>query len=144
MLRRYGPDTAAASSLVGVVLIAWGLHKLNYPWLRPVEWFAPLGFLLADFLAMLAAAGVLLVTEGRLRSIADQAEQRHVQSREHLATPNQLLTVSLGGKSLRGKLTEATALVLAATWQVVTPRCCLRPGAAGALNNRKQANQTRA
>src|SRR3546814_15845211 len=86
-----------------VVLIAWGLHKLNYPWLRPVEWFAPLGFLLADFLAMLAAAGLLLVTAGRLRSIADQAEQRHVQSREHLATLNQLLQVSLGGKSLSGQ-----------------------------------------
>src|SRR3546814_18046760 len=107
MLRRYGPDTAAASSLVGVVLIAWGLHKLNYPWLRPVEWFAPLGFLLADFLAMLAAAGLLLVTAGRLRSIADQAEQRHVQSREHLATLHQLLQVSLGGQSLSGQLTDA-------------------------------------
>src|SRR3546814_10979211 len=79
MRRMYGPDTAAASRLVGVVLIAWGLHKLNYPWLRPVEWFAPLGFLLADFLAMLAAAGLLLVTAGRLRSIADQAARFRAQ-----------------------------------------------------------------
>src|SRR3546814_20316000 len=108
MRRMYGPDTAAASRLVDVVLIAWGLHKLNYPWLRPVEWFAPLGFLLADFLAMLAAAGLLLVTAGRLRSIAEQAEQRPVQSREHLAPPNQLLQVSPGGKDrtsdVRGKM----------------------------------------
>src|SRR3546814_18107327 len=59
MLRRYGPDPAAASRLVGVVLLAWGLHKLNYPWLRPVEWFEPLAFLLADFLAQLAARGLL-------------------------------------------------------------------------------------
>src|SRR3546814_306154 len=122
MRRMYGPDTAAASRLVGVVLIAWGLHKLNYPWLRPVEWFAPFGFLLADLLAMLAAAGLLLVTAGRLRSIADQAEQRHVQSREHLATLNQLLQVSLGGKSLSGQLTDALDIVLAAPWLALEPR----------------------
>src|SRR3546814_17999746 len=42
MLRRYGPDTAAASRLAGVVLLAWGPHTLTYPPLRPVECFAPL------------------------------------------------------------------------------------------------------
>src|SRR3546814_8802011 len=106
MRRMYGPDTAAASRLVGVVLIAWGLHKLNYPWLRPVEWFAPLGFLLADFLAMLAAAGLLLVTAGRLRSIADQAEPRHVKSRAHLATINNLQQLSLSGTYTSGPRTD--------------------------------------
>src|SRR3546814_12818793 len=49
MLRRYAPDTAAASRLVGVVLFAWGLHTLNYPCLRPVEWFAPPVFPLPAF-----------------------------------------------------------------------------------------------
>src|SRR3546814_14218740 len=123
MRRMYGPDTAAASRLVGVVLIAWGLHKLNYPWLRPVEWFAHLGFLLADFLAMLAAAGLLLVTAGRLRSIADQAEQSHVQSREHSATHNQLLTVFPGGKSLSAQINEALEHGWGAPWLAVVPGC---------------------
>ena len=121
ILRVHRDEAIAAAQLVGVALICWGLNKFTYPWLRPVEWYAPLGFLLSEFLAMLAAVGLLLITAGRLRSMADQAEQRHEQSREHMATLNQLLQISLGCKPLASQLSDALDAILAAPWLAVEP-----------------------
>jgi hypothetical protein len=112
----------AATHLVGIALVLWGIHKLDYPWLRPVEWFAPFGFLLSEFLAMSAAVGLLLITAGRLRNIANRAERKHEQSREHLATLNQLLQISLDSKPLENQLEEALGIVTTAPWLSVAPR----------------------
>jgi hypothetical protein len=71
---------------------------------------------------MLAAVGLLLIIAGRLRNIADKAERKHEQSREHLATLNQLLQISLGGKTLEAQLDEALDTVLAAPWLALEPR----------------------
>src|SRR3546814_8823296 len=116
MLRARRDEATPAAGLVGIALLAWGLHKFDYPWLRPVDWFAPFGFLLSEFLAMLAAVGLLLIMAGRLRSLADIAEQRHVQSREHLATLNVLLQISLYSKPLQGQPSDDLDTILAATW----------------------------
>jgi PAS domain S-box-containing protein len=121
ILRARREVEVAATHLVGVTLVLWGLHKLDYPWLRPVEWFAPFGFLLSEFLAMSAAVGLLLIIAGRLRNIADRAERKHEQSREHLATLNQLLQISLDSKPLESQLQEALETVLAAPWLSLEP-----------------------
>lgn len=122
MLRARREEAAAAAQVVGVALVCWGLNKFTYPWLRPVEWYAPVGFLLSEFLAMAAAVGLLLITAGRLRNIADRAERKHEQSREHLATLNQLLQISLDSKSLENQLEEALETVIAAPWLSLEPR----------------------
>lgn len=121
ILRARREVEVAATHLVGVALVLWGLHKLDYPWLRPIEWFAPFGFLLSEFLAMSAAVGLLLITAGRLRNIADRAERKHEQSREHLATLNQLLQISLDSKPLEDQLKEALETVSAAPWLSLAP-----------------------
>jgi len=122
MLRAPKKGSFDPARLVGVTLLVWGLHKIDFPWLRPVEWFAPYGFLLAQFLSMTAAVGLLLLTAGRLRSLADSAEAKHEQSREHLATLNQLLQLSLGGQSLKNQLGQALDIVIAAPWLALEPR----------------------
>lgn len=53
-----GPGLGRAVS--GVALILWGLHRLDYPFLRPVEWFAPWGYLIASTLAIAVALGILI------------------------------------------------------------------------------------
>ena len=32
-------------AITGWAFVIWGIHKANYPFLRPVIWFAPLGYL---------------------------------------------------------------------------------------------------
>jgi len=47
--------------IVSSAFILWGLHKLNYPFLRPVEWFAPWGYLIAAVLGLVIAVGMLII-----------------------------------------------------------------------------------
>jgi putative methionine-R-sulfoxide reductase with GAF domain len=122
ILRGHAREALVPAQLVGVALVLWGLHKLDYPWLRPVEWFAPFGFLLSLLLGMCAAVGLLLLTAGRLRSLAAEAQQKHAQSREHLATLNELLQISLGNKPLHAQLDQALEVVIAAPWLALEPR----------------------
>jgi PAS domain S-box-containing protein len=48
-------------TVLGYSFIFWGLHKFNYPLLRPVEWLAPWGYLIASLLGLTVALGVMLV-----------------------------------------------------------------------------------
>lgn len=140
LLRSRGNRAVAAIRLVGFSLIVWGLNKFTYPWLRPVEWYAPYGFLLSEFLAALAAVGLLLITAGRLRSIADEAQQRNEESREHLATLNQLLQISLSARPLNEQLAQCLDTILAAPWLAVQPKGGIFLVEDGALRLRVQRN----
>ncbi len=40
---------------LGILLVVYGAHEMDYPLLRPVDWFAPLGFSLSATLALLIA-----------------------------------------------------------------------------------------
>lgn len=121
MLRARREAAATAGRFIGLMLLFWGLHKIEYPWLRPVEWFAPFGFLLSQFLAMAAAVGLLLTIAGRLQSRAAMLERKHEQSREHLETLNQLLQISLARRPLESQLSDALTAILAAPWLAVEP-----------------------
>lgn len=58
--------------LVGWTLTLWGLHKLDYPLLRPITWLAPWAYLFSAALETLVALGMLLAsfekTSGALAS----------------------------------------------------------------------------
>lgn len=47
-------------AITGVVFILWGLHKVNYPFLKPLPKIAPWGYLLAAAFEMIAALGILI------------------------------------------------------------------------------------
>lgn len=49
--------------------LLWGLHKLNYPVLRFVEGFAPVGYTLGAFFGLATALGMLLVYFEKTRSL---------------------------------------------------------------------------
>lgn len=57
------------------ILIIWGLHKMNYPFLRPVEWFAPIGYLIAAFCTIITAIGMILIYFDKAKREAAANEQ---------------------------------------------------------------------
>ncbi|MGE4505541.1 MAG: PAS domain S-box protein, partial [Desulfovibrionaceae bacterium] len=63
-------------NLTGWVLLLWGLHKLDYPFLRPLEWFAPWGYLLSATLCFLAAIAILLLYFRMGRAELDRSQER--------------------------------------------------------------------
>ncbi len=50
----------AGPKIAGLALLLWGFHQLNYPVLRPVEWFAPWGFALGMVLGFTVGVGLLM------------------------------------------------------------------------------------
>ncbi|WP_297549636.1 DUF835 domain-containing protein [Thermococcus sp.] len=49
-IRKFYPRSG---TLLSAVITAHGIHKMDYPFLRPVEWFAPIGFTLGAILNVL-------------------------------------------------------------------------------------------
>ncbi len=62
--------------VVGIIFIIWGLHKLDYPFLRPIEWFAPWGYILGAVFAMIAAIGLLMVYFKKTRDELSDSEKQ--------------------------------------------------------------------
>ncbi|MGE4296986.1 MAG: ATP-binding protein [Desulfovibrionaceae bacterium] len=72
------PNTRSfAGRLAGFSLIAWGVHKLDYPLLRTTEWFAPWGFLLGAALGLLTAIAILLMYFERMHQALSRNERLH-------------------------------------------------------------------
>lgn len=78
---------------VALAFFLWGMHKLNYPWLRPSAFFAPIGFSIAEILAASSAVGLLLMAQRRLGVRAERAmlfaedsHRRFQLSERHLTT----------------------------------------------------------
>ncbi|WP_193187325.1 PAS domain-containing sensor histidine kinase [Nisaea sediminum] len=80
--------------VVSVVFVLWGLHRLDYPFLRPIESFAPYGFIIAEVLAIAAAVGLMLVAqhslmeraeaEGAARNLADKALRKQLDIQQSI------------------------------------------------------------
>ena len=51
----------AGRTITGWAFILWGMHKVNYPFLRPIEWLAPWGYLFSSVLGITVAVGIVLV-----------------------------------------------------------------------------------
>ena len=58
---------------VAALMLLWGLHKFDYYWLSQRAWLLPVGFALAQVLAIALAVAIILVAERTQRRFADQA-----------------------------------------------------------------------
>lgn len=81
-------------NVTGAAFILWGIHKADYPFLRPVIWLAPWGYLLASVLTVTVAVGVLLVYFQKTRDDLTESKKLVQASNEELeATVEELSAV---------------------------------------------------
>lgn len=66
--------TGQGYRLVGWTFMLWGIHKADYPALRPVTWFAPWGYLLAAVFELVAAFGMLLTHFDKIRRDMNESQ----------------------------------------------------------------------
>jgi PAS domain S-box-containing protein len=52
-------NAVIGSAIAGIALVLWGLHKLDYPFLRTLPFFAVIGFQIGSFLQILTGIGVI-------------------------------------------------------------------------------------
>ncbi|SHO48164.1 PAS domain S-box protein [Desulfopila aestuarii] len=69
-------STGVGKRVVGITFIVWGLHQADYPFLRPVEWFAPFGYMIGTTCAIIIALGMLILFFERMRSELDFQKTR--------------------------------------------------------------------
>lgn len=91
--------------LAAVILVLWGLHRLDYPFLRPVVWFAPYGFALAAMLEQLTAFSTILLHVERNRRRLWASEERYRRLVED--SP-----VGIFRADARGRLVDASPALL--------------------------------
>jgi PAS domain S-box-containing protein len=77
----------ASQRAVGVNFILWGLHKADYPFLRPVLWFAPWGYLLGAAFQVFSAIGIILMYFERARAELAASEERFRNLMEYSPVP---------------------------------------------------------
>jgi PAS domain S-box-containing protein len=63
--------------LTGWTFILWGLHKADYPFLRPADWFAPWGYILGASLAFLTALSIILLYFRSTRAELSETARRY-------------------------------------------------------------------
>ena len=81
---RDGAAPGPGRLLAGWAFILWGLHKLDYPFLRPLGQFAPWGYLLGASLAMVSALSILLVYFDKAHAQVAESERRLRMVADHL------------------------------------------------------------
>ncbi len=97
-----GPGVGAP--IVGITLLVWGIHKMDYPFLRSVEWFAPWGYLLGAVAAAITGVGMVLIyfeqARGELVVAVREREtlfrEVHHRVKNNLAIVNSLLEFQKG------------------------------------------------
>ncbi|MCY3410028.1 MAG: response regulator [Candidatus Heimdallarchaeota archaeon] len=60
-MKLYAYDYRRTTKIIGVLLILWGIHKADYPFLRPIAWIAPYGYILGAVFEFLIAMGILII-----------------------------------------------------------------------------------
>lgn len=71
---------------IGVVFILWGIHKIDYPFLFPVKWFAPVGFIIGALLQLLVAVGMILLHFQRAKAELIAVQQQLVTALDEKET----------------------------------------------------------
>ena len=77
-LKARGAPGGRAMAVPGAAFIAWGIHKADFPFLRPVAWFAPWGYSIGAFLSFVVAISVVLVYLMRSREEAERARRNYL------------------------------------------------------------------
>ena len=106
LLLRSGGFRNAGGRLAGWSLIIWGLHKADYPLLRPLAWAAPLGYLLGALLELSVALGMLLAYFHKVREGMALEQERY----QALATHYPDGAVAMFDRNLRMTLVSGQGL----------------------------------
>jgi len=72
--------TGLSREITGWAFIIWGIHKADYPFLRPIMWFAPWGYMIGAMLEIVVAIGMLLIYFQTTREALSKSEQRYAKA----------------------------------------------------------------
>lgn len=69
--------------LLALLFILRGIHLLDYPFTRGIEWFAPLGYEIAGFLSLTITISILILYFQKIRDQLSESQERFKDVLEH-------------------------------------------------------------
>lgn len=113
VLLRYSRHLGMGMRITAWSLILWGIHVSDYPFLRPVLWFAPWGYIGGTTLSTLVAFGMLITyfeklsselrqSETRLRAVFESAENVSFVITDAQDPEPHIIEISPGAESIFG------------------------------------------
>jgi len=72
-----GEASGPAKLTTGWAFILWGLHKADYPLLRPLSWGAPLGYVLSSIFSFISALGIILMYLEKTKKELKASEEKY-------------------------------------------------------------------
>ena len=76
----------AGKTITGWTFILWGIHKMDYPFLRPIAWFAPWGYLMGATMEIIVALGMLIIYFNNSREELQKSKEKLKESEAYLRT----------------------------------------------------------
>jgi len=76
-LLRFRQAKGRARVTTGWAFILWGLHKADHPFLRPIPWIAPWGYVFGGILGFVSAIGVILVFLEKTKKDLKASEEKY-------------------------------------------------------------------
>lgn len=80
-------------SVIGFAFIAWGIHKADYPFLRPIAWAAPWGYLVGAVLEFITAIGILIVYFRKTKDELIEKEKKLAENERRLLDAQRIAKV---------------------------------------------------
>ena len=65
------------ATVLGILFVVWGVHKADYPFLRPVEALAPWGYMLGAVLEIAVALGILMLYFQHAQSQITESKEKY-------------------------------------------------------------------
>jgi len=76
-LRIYRERGSIGALFGGIAMILWGIHKWDYPFLRPLVWFAPIGYQLGVLFQTATGVAVALMLYESAKMVSDREAARY-------------------------------------------------------------------
>ena len=76
-LLRFRQAKGPARVTTGWAFILWGLHKADHPFLRPIPWLAPWGYVFGAILGFVSAIGVILIFLEKTKRELKASEEKY-------------------------------------------------------------------
>jgi len=73
---RFLPINGLGKWLTSITFILWGIHKADYPFLRPILSFAPIGYLMSASFEFMVAIGILIIYFQKARGDLKESEKQ--------------------------------------------------------------------
>lgn len=77
LIRNPKRKPTAEELVSGILLMLWAVHRFNYPFLRTVEWFAPIGYLIAAAFQVAVSTTIMFAHFRRSRDELAQSEAHY-------------------------------------------------------------------